>query len=206
MMRTPVISDLAYKLSLGDNASDADLRALIDYVDAKYVEGNAQAIAPSWATEDDIALVKSARLGAPATVANATVLIPNYSKAIPLAKDFLKYVYSDAGLKLFAEKQRNCLNVTPSDPTIYDSIDKSTWSTFSKSVYELSASAELIPFSLSHPVWYNAGRREIWTGVVPETRFTYDPSNDNFMDAEEFVNDQWNQFQKEWKTSYYKYF
>ena len=202
MMPIPVLSDIAYKLSLGDEATESDLVALIDYVDGVTTEK------PSWATDADVKLVSDARFASTGQTSSATVVVPKYSKAIELAKDFLKYMYSDAGLKLFAETQRTCLNVTPSDANLYANIDKSTWSTFSKSMYDLSSkrASTGTPQNLNHPIWYNAGRREIWVGVVPETRFTYDPSNDNFMDAEEFIDYQWGEFQKEWRTSYFKYF
>lgn len=206
VMRTPVISALASKLSIGEEANDQDLRDLIDYVDEYYAEGNTEATAPSWATADDIQLVKTARFVSTGQTASSTVLIPKYSAAKDLAKDFLKYLYSDEGLKLFAETQRNFLSVSFSDESIIESIDKSSWTNFSKSVFDISRVNELIPQNLNHPIWYEVGRREVFTGTTPEVNFTYEKTNQNYMDVDEYINKQWSEFQKEWKASYFKYF
>ena len=199
MMRYPVLSALVEKLS-DSTVGDTGLSELVEYVD-KVSAGDTSAVKPDWATDDDVTLVTNARFAATGQTASSTVCIPNYSKAKDLAKDFLKFVYSDAGLKLFAETQRNFMSIDFDDSNVPNTIDKSNWTEFSKSVYEISGNRITVPQNLNHPIRYRGGLKEVFS-TQPEKSFTADQ---NAINATEFLNEEWKEFKKNWESKFYQY-
>lgn len=108
MMKLPVLSAVADKLSIKneDKATrDLKLRELIDYVD-DCVDGKTST-APAWATEADIAKVTESRSFERMGAGNCAV-IPCYSNQTDMAKDFLRFIASDEGLKIFEENTNGC--------------------------------------------------------------------------------------------------
>lgn len=93
-IKTPVISSIIERLdSVND---DATLSAVI-----KYVDGEAEN-APAGVTEEDIEIIREARgyayeIGGMSHVA----LVPAYSDKIDMAKEFLKFMYSDEGMNVY---------------------------------------------------------------------------------------------------------
>jgi hypothetical protein len=75
-------------------------------------------------------------------VTNATALeicIPNYSDNITGAKEFVKFFYSDAGLKIWAEKTQILGLAQFDNPAT--KIDTTKFSAFAKSQYEFAKKA-----------------------------------------------------------------
>ncbi len=106
-IKTPVISALSEKLSYYNEAdkagNDQKLAELIKFVDAHAEKGDNEG-RPSYATEEDVQIVREARQFAYLSSDRDHIAsIPAYSKHIDTAKDFLKFMYSDAGLQIYYE-------------------------------------------------------------------------------------------------------
>ena len=106
-IKTPVISALSEKLSYYNEAdkagNDQKLAELIKFVDAHAAEGDNEG-RPSYATEEDVQIVREARhFSYLSSDSDHIASIPAYSKHIDTAKDFLKFMYSDAGLQIYYE-------------------------------------------------------------------------------------------------------
>jgi len=187
IMKYPVLSDITTKLSAG-NQTEAKLIALIDYVD-----GNAER--PAWATDEDVAVVDFARNCQTNTPADNTVIVPSYAKAKDLAIDFLKFVYSDEGLKIFAESQKCFMSVDFADEAVKASIDQSSWSSFSKSVAEISGNTKhIVSRNVNHPLHVQSNLA-IFTSN-PERMFTVADK----QTVSEFLAKEWSELMKNWNV------
>ena len=102
MFKLPILSAVAEKCSFKD-ASDkeAKLRELIDYVDG------VTDTKPAFASDDDVAYIKEARSFERTGAGNCAV-IPCYSNQIKSAKNFLMFIASNEGLKIFRENTNGC--------------------------------------------------------------------------------------------------
>lgn len=102
--RVPIISSLVNKLSFksSDAAADDDkLHELIVYVDAHPEKGD-NADKPAYATDEDVERVRYARHYA--CVTNSPVhhmMASSYSPRLDSAKQLIKYLYSDKGMKIY---------------------------------------------------------------------------------------------------------
>lgn len=194
MMKLPVLSDVKDKLSEG-NRTETKLRELIDYVDGVKTEK------PAWATDEDVATVRFARNCYTSQTASGSAAIPSYSPAKELAKEFLKYFYSDRGMKIYAQTQHTVLPVTADSATLYDDIDKSTWSAFSKSVFDLTSDVDgYVGMNLNHPIYYRGGLTELFHST-PETAFT-NVSNTDRKNTAQFLDSEWSELMGMWDVYY----
>ena len=94
-MKVPVISSITDRFASDSDKSDAKLIEIIDYVDGGKVSAK-----PSGVTDADIAIVEEARSLTYMTGAEMTAVVPVTSTKSDLAKDFLKFMYSDEGAKI----------------------------------------------------------------------------------------------------------
>ncbi len=103
MIKTPVISSLVDKLSFqtgNATADDAKLKEVIKYVDA--VDAGETPAKPENVSDEDIKMVTEARhYSYMAGGVDHRAYVPAYSNQIDLAKDFLKFMYSDEGLNIY---------------------------------------------------------------------------------------------------------
>ena len=103
MIKTPVLSAVANKCSFASAANkDQILRAAIDYVDGKV------ATMPAECTTDDIAIIAEARGVEYVTGQDLIAYVPVYSNQIPAAKEFLKFMASDEGMRIFRDGTSGC--------------------------------------------------------------------------------------------------
>lgn len=151
MMKMPVISSIiestdSYSGSadkrLPNIKSDKVLAQVVDYVDGK---GDL----PAGVTEDEAAIVKEARnvMGSKGT--DHIVYAPAFSNAKTLADDFLLFMASDEGIKIFKE---NCIGgFAPYD------YEYSDLETTEQSVYEATKTAEYVDDFRYHKLFYIGG-------------------------------------------------
>lgn len=126
-MKTPIISSIVETMPMWNEASnvqytvdpkdetgkvalsetkkatyEAALVAIIEYVDGVTTTAptNVEGIAIS---EGDIARIREARNLTPTMADNHVAVIPKCSKNISIVKDFLKFMYSDKGIELYAK-------------------------------------------------------------------------------------------------------
>ena len=103
MLKTPVLSAVADKCSFAESPNKEQiLRDIIDYVDGT-VETK-----PAGCTDADIEYIREARAVEYVTGNELVSYIPTYSNQIPAAKNFLKFMASDEGMKIFRDNTLGC--------------------------------------------------------------------------------------------------
>ena len=111
-------------------------------------------------------------------------------------------MFSDEGMKIFAEAQRCFLAADFDDELVKNSIDTSQWSTYSKSTFELSKHDNAVPQNLNHPGRYKEGLREIFS-VSPESVFT---RSEQPLNVSAFLSSEWTKFKNDYAGKYSSYF
>ena len=97
-IRTPVISSIINKLDTVKD--DAKLTEVIRYVDA--IDAGETVEKPADVSDEDIQIVTEARHYSYVSGGmDHQVVIPAYSKNVEIAKEFLKFMYSDKGLNIY---------------------------------------------------------------------------------------------------------
>lgn len=123
-IKTPVISSIIEKLTFN---TDAQLRELIDYVDAHPDENDYEG-KPSFATNEDVKIVREARQMAYVGGQGGNMLIPAWSKNIEQAKDFITFMLSDEGLRIYYRSMGGgILAVKPSDGQYPEDVEMSVF-------------------------------------------------------------------------------
>lgn len=158
-MKTPVISSITDKLTTVKK--DSDLCKLIDAIDAvtdgtakleDYKQGDAYNINGLTVSATDWDYVYAARNTIAQNYSGHGAYIPSYSNAKEGAKEFLKYLYSDEGYKIYMETQHLTM------PLSLDKgeIDTSSWSKFEQ------GQAVLLNNAAQFASAYNAKRHKIF--------------------------------------------
>lgn len=160
MMRTPVISAIVETLSTVK--SEGELRKVITAIDSvvdgtkkaeDFKDGKNYVVEGIKVSEADWNRVFEARFSVPNNYSGENAYIPSYSNSKDGAKEFLKFLYSDEGYKIYAEALKVPLPLTLSDDTV---IDTSNWNDFQKSQISLLAEAKQLPNA------YSASRHRIF--------------------------------------------
>lgn len=148
MMKTPVISTITDKLT--SVKSDADLRKLVSAIDAvtdgkeeetKYQSGDAYVVDGKQISKADWDYVRAARNTIYTEATESGAFIPKYSDAKDGAKEFLKFLFSDEGLKIVI----NILRQAPSlELSTGEEFDTTEWNSFETSALALTKSGEAI--------------------------------------------------------------
>lgn len=84
--------------------------------------------------------------------------IPSYSDAKEGAKEFMKFMYSDEGYKIYTKELQMGLPITLDA----GEIDTSDWSSFEKQMYALLQNSEQEASQFNkgaHPIFYEGGAR-----------------------------------------------
>lgn len=131
-MKTPVISAIVKKTSFKD-AEDKDLklRELI-----KWIDGGKVGERPSFANDNDELIVTNAR-NVVTPQSTAVMIIPSYSSSIDLAKDFIKFLYSDEAAKIFISATKGI------ELPVYCDYTGVTLSEFQKSKFEVTGRKDI---------------------------------------------------------------
>lgn len=147
MMKTPVISSIIDKLSTV--SSEAELRRLITAIDNvtdgvekedAYKNGDDYLVNGKTVSAEDWTYVRMARNTMAATYSGSSCFIPKYSNAKKGAKEFLKFMYSDEGYKIYAESAHLSLPLQLSE----GKIDTSKWNAFEQNQAQLFSTTENI--------------------------------------------------------------
>lgn len=171
-MNTPVVSALSEKLSYWKESGtyketqlseqkrkeyDANLRALVDYVDGK-------AELPTYGTEEEVKadaeIVKAARSVRYSIGMTHSCAIPVYATAKVGAKEFLKFMASDEGLKIYLENT-NGANL-PYDFDVEAWSGYGTLSDFAKKKYDMYENAEWLLMPAKYPSAYLGGLEPVY--------------------------------------------
>lgn len=170
MMKTPVISSITDKLTTVKN--ETALRKLITAIDNvtdgtdkedKYKSGNDYTIDGAVVSAADWNYVKTARNTYASASTGNNVFIPYYADAIDGAKLFVKYLYSDEGIKTFVNTTHTPLPIQLDS----GSIDTSKWNGFEKNQMKLSNICERFVdtgYKKADKI-YSAGGAELFANV-----------------------------------------
>ena len=174
MMKTPVISSIINKLSTVK--SEPELRKLITAIDNVtdgveeenvYINGDAYMVDGKTVSAADWEYVKTARNSLSSSYATQSAYIPTYSNAKDGAKEFLKYMYSDEGYKLYLDALHIQMPLSLSE----GEIDTSSWNQFEQNQAELFEKSE----------------RLVASSIMSKNRLFTDGGAHSFADYE-FVN------------------
>lgn len=142
MMKTPVISSITDKLTTVKG--EMELRKLITAIDnvtdgvetiETYKKGDSYVVDGKKISAKDWEYVEAARNSMAANYSGETCYIPNYSNAKDGAKEFLKFMYSDAGYKVYTDTLHITLPMSLSE----GEIDTSNWNAFEQGQADLFA-------------------------------------------------------------------
>ena len=179
-MRTPVISAIADKLSFADESEavrETNLRALVDYADGKELP----AYADEATVKADAAIVSKARR-VTYTIGNShQAVIPVYATAKEGAKEFLKFLYTDANLARYMNTTSGSMLPFDIDykhvdgydgfsdfaKTKLEIISDSDWMLFAAGVYPTVYTGSLNPVSRSSPLEILLGSRDAGSRTTP---------------------------------------
>lgn len=146
LMKMPVISAITDKLTTVKN--DTLLRKLITAIDqvtdgskqeSEFISGDAYNIGGTTVSKADWDYVKKARNTVITNHSSHDVFVPTYSNSKEGAYEFIKFMYSDAGYKIYAEELKAPLPMRMSDGSEYDT---SKMSQLQQSQFELMRTAE----------------------------------------------------------------
>lgn len=133
-IRTPVISSIINKLDTVKD--DAKLTEVIKYIDA--VDAGENPEKPIGVSDEDIAVVTEARHYSYVSGGmDHQAVIPAYSDNVEVAKEFLKFMYSDKGLNIYYKTMNG--NMLPALPTKGFETEGVTVSSFIESSNEATA-------------------------------------------------------------------
>ncbi len=198
-IKTPVVSSLVDKLSFKD---DAKLKEVIKYVDA--VDAGESPAIPDGVSNDDIKIVTEARhYSYMAGGVDHRAYVPSYSNQVDLAKEFLKFMYSDEGLNIYYKTLNGTM--LPATPTSGYDTNGVTISSFRASankaqeegfVYDREPKSRYFVLN-SLSTCYQIGG---WEPVV-EFSNVNGKKADELMDAiDEFIEGKWSKFETNLKS------
>ena len=175
-MKTPVLSALADKLGI---RNDKHLSLIVDYVDGTTLTDSEMSVVNSY-SEEVIEEVRKARSifygGQP-----QSTIIPAYSNCIDGAVEFLKFLYSDEGLKLTSEIVGVPVTMEFSGEV---QIDPSSWSPFMQECYKLLENGNVLSHFLNRPIFYLTGTEHI--RINDPVRYMTYRTDGGILDAEEY--------------------
>ncbi|MCL2751191.1 MAG: extracellular solute-binding protein [Firmicutes bacterium] len=147
VMKTPIVSSLAAKLGI----TETELRAVVDYADN--TASAKPAITPTGSLNADAVIdyIVEARKFVYSSAAEEVALVASYSPAIELAKNFLRFMASDAGIAIARQHAGILL------PYDYDMDAITGLTDFQKSKRDVMKNAYFIMDGYQHSLFYKAG-------------------------------------------------
>lgn len=145
MMKMPVISSITDKLTTVK--TEKVLREVITAIDNvtegkesidSYKDGDNYNVEGASVSAEDWDRVKTARNMMPANYSGTSAYIPTYSNAKEGAKEFLKYLYSDEGYKIYTD----ALHIEMPFSLVEGEVDTSKWNAFEQNQSELIHTSE----------------------------------------------------------------
>ncbi len=141
-IKMPVVSDVLDTLVDQSVTTDQQLAEVIRYIDA--VDEGKTATRPSYVTDNDLARITEARHYAYArSGADHTMVVAGWSEKIALAKDFIKFMYSDEGMKIYYKAQGGLSLPATLSSQSYDDINLTTFTSSVKSSMKTAFYSEL---------------------------------------------------------------
>ena len=175
-MKTPVISALADKLGI---RNDKHLSLIVDYVDGTELTESEMSVVNGYSKEviEEVRKARSIFYGAQPQ----HTIIPNYSNCVEGAVEFLKYMYSDEGMKLISD------TIGVPSAIAYSGnveVDPTNWSSFMQECNKLLENGTNLRHFLNVPIFYLTGTQHIMINH-PVRDMTY-RTDGGILNAEEY--------------------
>ena len=175
-MKLPVLSAVTDKLTTA--TKESELRKVIDAIDAvtdgkeditAYQQGSDYVVNGKTVSSADWDYLYAARNTVPDNFAGLAMYIPSYSNAKEGAKEFMKFMYSDKGYKIYADTLHTTLPMQMSE----GELDMSDWNTFEKCQVDLLNECEqsFSVFNRSKHDIFSFGGAHAYADVKFETLF-----------------------------------
>lgn len=202
VMKTPVISSILNNLTTV--TKEKELREVISAVDAvtdgekelsEFQDGENYNVDGLSVSAADWECIRKARNTVPMNYTGETMFIPNYSDAKEGAKEFMKFMFSDEGYKVYTDTLHIALPITPDEGTL----DVSKWNSFEQAMYNLTMSAEQNAtryIKSEHKIFY-VGGADAYAGVNTFGKFCANNANDRLN-----ADSAWEQIQKQVNVLY----
>ena len=175
-MKLPVLSAVTDKLTTV--TKESELRKVIDAIDAVtdgkeditvYQQGSDYVVNGKTVSAADWDYLYAARNTVPDNYAGLAMYIPSYSNAKDGAKEFMKFMYSDRGYKIYADTLHITLPMQMSE----GELDMSEWNSFEKCQVDLLDECEqsFSVFNRSKHDIFSFGGAHAYADVKFETLF-----------------------------------
>lgn len=167
-MRLPVLSSITSKLTTVKN--DNDLRKLVSAIDqvtdgekqlSDFASGNDYLVEGKTVSAADWETVSAARNTIATNYSGHDAFIPKYSNAKEGAIEFMKYMYSDEGYKIFTETSKTPY---PMKLSTGEAVDTSSFNNFEKYQFTLMNTAEQMADSNAsnkHRIFTDGGAKDM---------------------------------------------
>lgn len=161
IMKTPVFSGIINRLN--SIANDEELSKVVAAADAGKTLEQAKVDVPALtqADYDEVILARGMTYGAIGD-AGQIVFVPNYSGSKDAAKDFLSYIYSDAGAQAWMDALHTDFAIELVDKSL---VDTTGWDAFDKSMNEFGASTFSTGGGLNSSKVYVDNGKDIFANV-----------------------------------------
>ncbi len=190
-IRTPVISSIINKLDTVND--DAALTEVIKYIDA--VDAGENPTKPAGVSDADIQVVKEARHCSYITGGmDHQAVIPAYSDNIEIAKEFLKFMYSDEGLNVYYQALNG--NMLPATPVNGYDTEGVSISSFIQSSNEATAMGFAVNRESTAKYFVLAGVATTFTNGVSAVQELYSGN----LDANAIIDKNTDAIQKKWSV------
>ena len=213
MMKMPVISAINEKLSYYADGNteycnldaakkakyDKALTAIIDYVDGTTTE-KPTSVEGLTITDADIARVDEARNIVTGWSFGHIGYIPTYSNKKDVAKDFLHFMVSDEGLRIFTEATKGSTQPYKFD-YLNDPRTSAVMNDFAKGVYNIFTESNVRAYEISKdPIFAHGGLTisYTWTETSIVTAFTQKKGGKNYYDAEGYFAYRYDYWKNKW--------
>lgn len=202
VMKTPVISSILDRLTTV--TKEKELRTVISAVDAvtdgekdiaEFKDGENYNIDGLSVSAADWEIIRKARNTVPMNYTGETMFIPTYSDAKEGAKEFMKFMFSDEGYKVYTDT----LHITLPLSMDAGEIDASQWNSFEKAMYDLTTSCEQTAtrfIKSEHTIFY-VGGADAYAGVNTFGKFCANNEADRLN-----ADSAWAEIQKKVETLY----
>lgn len=200
MMKTPIISSIVNKLEYRNNGAkmtDEMLSSVISAIDngATTYEG---------VSANDMARLIQARNTMFSWTAGHVGYIPSYSDKKDMAKDFLYYMTSDEGQRIFTKATKGCTQPYGYD-YLADEETSSAMNDFMKSIYARVKGSSQYMFEIAKDPLFNHGGVTLsynWEGTTMLQAFASDPGEKNtlYMTPYDFFTYRKNLYARKWGT------
>ena len=182
-MRVPVISDITAKFDADSDKSDTKLREIVSWID-----GGKTGAKPSGVSDGDLKIVEDARSLTYLTGAEMTAVVPVTSKKADLAKDFLKFMYSDEGAKVVLLSDAGMQLPLKTDFSADEDV-LAVLSDFGTSRMEILSSGTMFFRSFKEPIVSSGGLAPYAIGRTFEKAFASPYENDRISAGEYYQYD-----------------